>query len=426
MTQPSILLCTVGTGDVAQVRDTLLVPLTKSIRAGEWRRVILLPSTLTADNAAILRTEIADVAIDILPLPGSSLENDTDACFAHFEGVIGKLRAAGARPEEMLADFTRGTKAMSAALVLAAVRHGVERLRYISGQRDDRGMVVPGTEQIGDVHTSVVTARQRLDLAARFFEQGDFGAVLAVLPDPATPFASLWPAALLDEARLARPLAAFYAAWDRLDYRAATQTVFPSFQDPSGWNRFVPSAAVRSWVGDLASGPPEDARQCATWLRLLVTDLLANGERRLRDHQFEDAILRAYRVLELVGQARLCDQGIHSDNVPKDRPEVMAFQEKESKDKKGSPLQENSRGTGYVAAREHVARLLKRFGDPLWKQLIDLASVGQVKATKRNISVLIHGFEAVAGSAPEPLRDLYGKLEALLVEDGGVGVGERM
>ncbi|HUY35532.1 MAG TPA: TIGR02710 family CRISPR-associated CARF protein [Pirellulales bacterium] len=425
MNQPSILFCTVGTGDIANARDTLLAPLTKSIRAGQWRRVILLPSTLTADSAAQLRTEIADVPIEILPLPGSNLENDTDACFAHFENVIANLRAAGAEPDEMLADFTRGTKAMSAALVLAAVRHGVERLRYISGQRDDRGMVVPGTEQIGDVHTSVVTARQRLDLAARFFEQGDFGAVLAVLPDQATPFASLWPAELLAEARLARPLAVFYAAWDRLDYRAATETALASAPAASRWNRLYPSTRVRGWVATLANDPPEDANQCAAWLRLLAADLLANGERRLRDHQFEDAIIRAYRVLELIGQLRLCDRGIHSDKVPAEDPIVKAFQEELSS--KGSrPMEENRKEGGLYASREQVARLLKRFDDPLAKVLLKLGDQGVVSAKRRNVSALIHGFQAVAGSDPDPLRNLYRELEELLLKDGGEEVRERL
>ena len=111
------------TGNVDQLRDTLLTPLTKSIQAGEWQRVILLPSKVTADNAAQLQNELAQFAIEIQPLPVAGAEDNADACFAHFDRVIEELRNAGNEPQQILADFTRGTKAMSAALALAAIRH---------------------------------------------------------------------------------------------------------------------------------------------------------------------------------------------------------------------------------------------------------------------------------------------------------------
>ena len=138
MSQPQILLCTVGTGTIDQIRDTLLEPLKKSIRQGEWQQVILLPSQLTAANAELLCREVQDVPIAIKPLPQEKMEDDPDACFAHFDSVLATLRTEGAAPDAILVDFTRGTKVMSAALVLAAVRHDIPSLRYISGPRAAR------------------------------------------------------------------------------------------------------------------------------------------------------------------------------------------------------------------------------------------------------------------------------------------------
>ncbi len=426
MSQPLILLCTVGTGNVDQLRETLLTPLTKSIQAGEWQRVILLPSKVTADNAVQLQTELANVAIEIMPLAAEGLEDNADACFAHFDRVIEDLRNAGHEPHHILADFTRGTKAMSAALVLAAVRHELPQLRYLSGgRRDERGMVVPGTEIVTDIRTTVATARRRLDEAYGFLQHGNFAAVLDLLPVPHSPFAAAWPKEVLEQATFVRPLARFYSAWDRLDYKGASQVdLFPSGTQPTHWDKFVPSAAVCSWVQSLADDLPDDARQCAGRLRLLTADLLANGERRLRDHQFEDAIIRAYRVLELVGQTRLCDQGIHSDDVPADHPVVQAFRDKLAKGKSN----DLGRGPGgrLLAAREQVARLLKAFNDPLGQRLLDLGKEGVVEASRRNNSVLIHGFEATGGRDPAPLIELYGKLEDLLVADGGDSTAARL
>src|SRR5688572_19829066 len=101
----------------------------------------------------------------------------------------------------------------------------------------------------------------------------------------------------------------------------------PAPQERTRWDFFLPSSEVRDWVKSLAADLPDEARSRAGHLRLLAVDLLVNGERRLRDHQFEDAIIRGYRVLELVGQIRLCDQGIHSDDVPADHAIVQDFEQ---------------------------------------------------------------------------------------------------
>jgi CRISPR-associated protein (TIGR02710 family) len=428
MSQPGVLICTVGTGNIDQLRASLLEPLLKSIRRGEWRQVILLPSLLTAENAAALRQEAQDVAIDIRPLPRAGAEDDADACFAHFDGVLEAVRASSARPEEILVDFTRGTKAMSAALVLAAVRHDLPQLRYISGgKRDERGMVVPGTEIVAEVRTTMATARKLLDDACRLFRHGNFAAVLDLLPDPNPPSALSLPADLRPVVAQARTLAAFYAAWDRLDYRAAAASPPGGPGLDSRWNAFVPTAAVRDWVATLARPLPEDPKERAAPLRLLVTDLLANGERRLRDHQYEDAIIRGYRVLELIGQIRLFEHGLDSGALPADHPVVQKFQ-KELIKGKSAPLSTDEKTGKLLAARRQVARLLKRLGDSLGQRLLDVASnrEGNLDLERRNNSIWIHGFEAIAGSEPAPLHKLYADLVELLVEDGGSAARARL
>ena len=52
--KPALLL-TVGTGDVANLEQTLLVPIRKSIQQGEWAKVILIPSALTEAYARSVR-----------------------------------------------------------------------------------------------------------------------------------------------------------------------------------------------------------------------------------------------------------------------------------------------------------------------------------------------------------------------------------
>lgn len=417
MPPPRILLCTVGTGNLDQLEATLLVPLSKSIRDGEWSRVILLPSQITADNAAILRDRIADVAIEISPLPGPGLENNADACFAHFDSELSKLRAVGISADDILVDFTRGTKAMSAALVLAAVAHGLPRVRYIlSEQRDGRGMVVPGTEVVGNFDTRAASARQRLDEALHLFSRGDFAAVLdlfALVDGVQT--SDRWPSALQPQVAAIRALAQFHAAWDRLDYRAARTCVVPAPAVLSGsWSRFLPHDVTRQWVAALGEPLPTEPRKRAHQLRCLAVDLLANGERRLRDQHFEDALLRAYRVLELIGQFRLLDHGLLSEDLPHDDSRIRDFQSDAFN--RGWLLRGDRRGR-LTATRESAARLLLHLKDPMAHTLLAIADEGAVSTTARNVSVLIHGFEAQAGSDAAPLESIYRKLEMTLIQD---------
>ncbi len=94
------------------------------------------------------------MAIDVAPLPVEGQENDLVACCAHYEGVLGRLCEAGYAAEEMVADFTLGTKVMCAALVLAAVRGGVGWLRCVVGERDSLGKVKPESEQAWEFRTT--------------------------------------------------------------------------------------------------------------------------------------------------------------------------------------------------------------------------------------------------------------------------------
>ena len=78
------------------------------------------------------------------------------------------------------------------------------------------------------------TGQRLLEAAHRFFIRGHFAAAMEILPDLRGPFANLWPKDVLDMAAFVQPMAAFYAAWDRLDYKsAAKMEIQPAAPRPS-------------------------------------------------------------------------------------------------------------------------------------------------------------------------------------------------
>ena len=408
-----ILVMTVGTGDLTKLEETLFAPLRKSIATDAWMRMILLPSTVTEAFAETVRRGIEGVEVAVHPLPEGD-ENDADRAYAHFDSVLAEALWEFP-PECVVVDFTRGTKAMSAALVLAAARHEIPHLRYITGQRDERGMVRAGSEAVGGIRTTTVAGHRRLDLARDLMRRGNFPAAETVLPDTEGLSVELYPPDLIEIARAVRAAARFYTAWDRLDYAAAFRIDVGAPPDHT-WKDLWPTSAVREWVRALATVPVRaDSVAMAARLRRLIVDLLANGERRLRQGQHEDALVRAYRVLELIGQARLFDHGLDSADLDRDHSAVQTVQKKIEK-KNQAPLADGRHGE-LQAGRFQVARILRECGDQLAKRLLEFENEALLKPTLRNNSVLIHGFVAGAPENPESLHRLFNELAQLARDD---------
>ena len=409
-----VLVMTVGTGDVTKLEETLFSPLRKSIAADTWARVILLPSSVTEEFAQRLGYDLEGAEVAIRPLPGGD-ENDADRAYSHFDAVLAETLQTNP-PEHVVVDFTRGTKAMSAALVLAATRRGIPSLRYVTGPRDQRGMVESGQEVVRKTRTAMVAGHRRLDLALDLMRRGSFSAAEAVLPESEYPFAADYPDDLNRLAFAVRTAARFYAAWDRLDYATASSLDVADLP-AQDWKELWPSSAARDWVSELTcSVERSDSAAMADRLRRLVVDLIANGERRVRQGQHEDALVRAYRVLELIGQARLFDQGLDSGNLDCGHCAVQALQRKI--EKKGQDPLSKTRNGALQAGRFQVARLLKECGDTFAEQLLEFDRRALLKPTLRNTSLLIHGFVAMAPDDSESFRRLFVELANLAQSDG--------
>ena len=402
MRQGKVLVLTVGTGNLDDLEGSLLAPLAKSLEDGEWSEAILLPSTVTEQAAEQLRKRFG-TWIRVETLPSRNMENDSDACFGHFDGVLANLVSEGYRADQIVVDFTRGTKAMSAAAVLAAVRRAVPVLRYMHGDRDAKGTVIAGTEKISEVRPAQALGRRLLDQALDLLRHDDFAAVLELVPDSDRSSSELTlPGELHREAATLRRHAEFCAAWDRLDYAEAAQLA----------KGLEPSLATQ-WVEKLTARPDNSKHEAmGQWLRAVACDLLMNGRRRIRHRHYEDALLRGYRVLELVAQFKLFDHG-HDTSCIDPENEVVKRLDRRMRQKHSHGFGRRTSGC-WTAGREVAARLLKELDDPLGKRLIELGHKHKKSGlTARNHSILIHGFETCAPD-PSSLETLYDELEELL------------
>lgn len=111
--------------------------------------------------------------------------------------------------------------------------------------------------------------------------------------------------------RSASPGTDYTAAAGALDNLPARDSLPPDGQ------AFFPCEEVQSWLSLLAEGARrEDKKAMVARCQRLIADLLGNARRSLAQGQYEDCLIRAYRILELLGQSRLFDQGYDSESMP--------------------------------------------------------------------------------------------------------------
>ncbi len=412
MTGPNVLLLTVGTGTAEDLEATVLKPFAKSIRKGQWAKVVLFPSKATEANARLLQEAHPDVPMEVRSLRKAGQEEDVDACFTHFDAEMARLKEAGFAAAAMTADFTRGTKAMSAGLALAAVAQGIATLRYVgAAKRDSRGMAAPGSEIPTETSASSVLERQLLLRAVDYLRAGNFRAAGALFPGwPKVQYSG--PRAV--EIRWVGWLAAFWGAWDTFDYKNANALASES-RRPMGkapWTaEFMPSKDQLTLLARLASGEPKAWEEKANACRGLAADLLANAGRRLKEGQTEDALVRAYRVLELIGQLRLFAHGLDSEDIDARHPTAGKWLV-EQKD----PPRRDSRDRLSIG-REKVASLLGALGDELAPRLTTLDWLGEFQPHLRNKSILIHGFKSRTREKTTEITELLRRLQVFYLSE---------
>lgn len=406
MPEQKVLVLTVGTGTADEIEQTLLTPLRKSIEKGQWAKVLLLPSKQTEGNAFALRDANPQYPIEVRALRRPGDEENVDACFEHFERQLAAVLEAGFAPAGITADFTRGTKAMSAALVLASIVHGIRALRYItSAQRDARGMVVPGSEAPRDFATAKITVRREFERAVHLLRAGQFAAAERICAIPPS-------GPLGGDVRWAKWAAQFWGRWDRFEYRAAeTLSAAEGLPRRPAWiTEFLPTDENLKFLRRLSPKLPEPMEQRAAVCRVLAADILGNARRRLAEGQTEEVLVRVYRTLELVGQYRLLGRGLDSGDLRPPEEFVRKLIDA------GSPLRADRDGKIQIG-REMVGRLLDHLGDPLAGKLLNLDWVGAISPVARNKSILIHGFSPHTGGRKDDVEILLSRVETFYSEE---------
>lgn len=328
--------------------------------------------------------------------------DDVEAVYRDCAALLRDLDHQGFLPDAIDVDYTSGTKAMTAGLVLAAVAHRCGTLSYISGVRQS-GVVVGGSERVVAIEPRRIWADERMKLARDYCRALRFEAALALL-DSINP---VWLGD--DERQLAtclRTIANGYGAWDRFDYGRATGELTKLMEvrdERLAWLReFRPAQPVLNVLPNLK---PE--RGCSADR---LADLFNNAGRRLDEGRYDDALARLYRAAEMLAQWVLQERyGIETaqvdlSKVPSALRETLASLR-------------NRQGLVQIGL-DWDYQLLKALGHPLGERFDQGSFHGiGVLLKKRNTSLLAHGLEPIQKSDVESLREKLATFIATEVPD---------
>jgi len=329
--------------------------------------------------------------------------NSIDKCYSASVQALNNLIEQGALPQRTVVDFTSGTKVMSAAVVMAAVKCGCRKTSYVGGsKRNENGRVLRGTSEVYVAEPIRIKIDFATDDLVRNFNLLQFGACRTSIKELLDKFDE----SFLPKIAALRDMVELYDAWDKFDHTTAAGYLKQMDEFEKEWNlRLNGNRIAVKRLADAKEKAREDARQKRRKsLDLLaftgpdiLADLFANAERRANQGQYDDALARLYRLTELVAQYLLRTKyGVETSDVNKDFLKERGLLEdyEECRNRQGIiqlPLYRSY--DLLLRLGEDTARLYtndKEFRDHL---------------TARNESILAHGFSPIGNGVYEKLRD---------------------
>lgn len=230
--------------------------------------------------------------------------DNPNACYEICNDLISDIRKKYPSVE-IIADYTGGTKSMTAGLIMAAMNDPSVILCVITGERKDLIRVVSGTQQIRLIGVKLPLLERQFRAALILADRYDYLGCLYILesilnlPDI--------PTELQKKIQKAISLARGFREWDKFNHRKALE-ILDSYAGDVHENLCFLKRVIkcRSHIDDEYSKFLEEHPFSIDHHGYeLVEDLLLNAERKASQGLYDDATGRVYRSLELLVDIRL-------------------------------------------------------------------------------------------------------------------------
>jgi CRISPR-associated protein (TIGR02710 family) len=333
--------------------------------------------------------------------------NDLVHCYERAQDAIARIKELRTAANDVIVDYTGGTKTMTLAIGLAGAAHGFS-FSYVGGSQRTKGglgVVIDGTEEIRTgVNPWSLFAVEERRLVAELFNHSQFTAaqrlVKRLLSRPTVD------TRLRSVLRTIELLCVAYEKWDSFAHAGAVGPLKSGIQE---LQRYLDLGGDRRYESLLASASETlaclqkiqfDTKGFQIASQSLVADLIANADRRSGEGRFDDGVARLYRALEMAGQVALAQPPLKiadASDVPVEKiPESIRseFDKRYRSDLNGKiqlPL---------LA----VFRLLAESGHQLGLTFMQNKEKLDGVLSSRNSSILAHGLTPIHDSAYASLK----------------------
>jgi len=372
------MFITVGTG---RYREDIAKAILKSIENYNPDKVIFLCTDKSkTETIPFIEKEYKNFEVVTL-----GDENDFELIKQKCDEVIGNFK----REENyIIVDYTSGTKAMSAGIILSATENEVNNISYIAGRRDESGRVIPGTERILSFYPNQIYGKRLYVEGIKYFNERLFESAKKLFE---TVIETYGGDSIREKASLLIKLCNAYLSWDLFNHSEAFEILKGLSKEEmtliANWNIKSRIEKDKELLYKL------NEKQFSIEKAL---DLLKNAERRLLEGKYDDCVARLYRLIEYIVQFRIAEKNLYvktNDGYDTSRIDLYEIPE-HLRDRYSKP-----------SGLEASAKLLKELNDEIGIEICDSGEVKKLLSA-RNSSILAHGFKPIEKETAEKFFNL--------------------
>jgi len=388
MTNPKLMLMTLGGSPE---------PLAKSIQAHKPEKIIFLAS----HDSVPLSGEIFK-SVGYKPSSEFEITEDPNLLFESYKSArrcIDRVNKAGVSSNEVVVDYTGGTKVMTAALILATAGQKY-RFNYVGGGRRNKegvGTVISGYEKMfAEMSPWAIFAEEERRQVVTLFNRRRFSAVVEIIDSARQ---RELPLQIRDYFQFVEPLSVGFLNWDQFNHKAALRHLDSGFTKLMDFLQIYPDTHLEFFatqiqncrtylerVVELTNGPSK-------YHEVLIVDLLNNARRKIADKRHDDAAARIYRALELYGQ--IAFQKITGCPNDKVKPEILPESIKGEFVRKYCDPYKQLLKLPLAATFEFLKAKGHKAGIRFFERKKEIKKI----LSNRNASILAHGIESVSEKA---------------------------
>lgn len=318
-------------------------------------------------------------------------------CYKAAKRCIDRIAKHNICEEDVVIDYTGGTKVMSAALLLAAA--GMKcKFNYVGGDvrtKDGLGVVVNGHEMMYEgANPWSAFAEEEKRQVITLFNARRYSAVIQVLDMCRS---RTVPIDIEKFFTFIGYLSSALLYWDQFQHGTALRNLKQAISSFDEYVRYRKDAGYDEsfrtkliLLQEILENLIKETDDLKKMHILLVKDIINNARRRIEDRRFDDAAARLYRALEMYGQLYFEKEfGIPNDKV---RPEIIP-----EKIRNEFMRKYHDNKTGFMKLPLHATFIaLNEKGSSVGKRYFDFESKIRDIQSNRNRSILAHGIQPVS------------------------------